>query len=197
MSVSLGRLIDNGYSNRQQQEKDLNSKGYKKDHALSNQKTQIFHNPESGHLIKNINGTRTLADIATDAAVGLGLGHNTQRYKEEKNNLEKAKKKYNPKSTTIAGSSLGGYLASAISDKNDKVVTLNRPSIPFTPIPKNETHYRVKGDVISLNGANAKHTKTLPAMLSGKWYPNAALSLASQALASHKSANLLNQKIYV
>lgn len=188
--ASLSSIVNGGYRNHTDQEQHLQSKGYKKDHELSNKNTQIFYNQDSKHLIKNTNGTQRLSDWSTNLANAAGLGKHTQRYEDEKNSLEKAKKKHNPESTTLTGSSLGGYLNHITAQKGDKVVSVNRPSIPFSKIPSNETHYRIKGDPISIFSANAKRTKTLQPILTPKWYPNLELSLASKLYSAHRSQNI-------
>jgi hypothetical protein len=190
MAVSLASLINDGYRNQSVQEQHLKSKGYVKDKELSNSNTQVFYNQDKKHLIKNTMGTQRPSDWGTNLANAVGLGKSTERYQEEKNTLEKAKKKHKPETTTLTGSSLGGYLSHITAQKGDKVVTLNRPSIPLSKIPSNETHYRVKGDPVSIFSANAKRTKTLEPTLSAKWYPNLELSLASKAYAAHSSKNL-------
>jgi hypothetical protein len=61
----------------------------------------------------------------------------------------------------LVGHSLGGGLASAVSEPNDKVITFNKASAgiisPSTETKANETAYRWSGDIISGLSVFDKH----------------------------------------
>ena len=200
--IPLSDLIGLGYTDQAKQEKSLLEKGYKKDAELSNAKRQVFYNPTTEKLVENINGTQDWSDVLTDLNLGIGRLEQTDRYKDEKNTIEKAKKRYHPKQVAITGSSLGGALAHRISDKNDKVVTLNMPTMPFESVKGNTDHYRVPGDIISLFNVNATHTKTIPKTVDAPWWytlpkKGNLLTYALEALGSHSSDNLWDSGIII
>lgn len=163
---NLWDVLRVGYSNDKEQQKNtLEKTGYIRDNDLSNENHQVYYNKEKKDLLYNINGTQNnlahfLQDWKTNLQIGLGYGTKTQRYNEEKDNLQKAKNRYDENTTTITGSSQGGYMASHIADKNDKVFTYNKASIG-EPVGNNETHYRSGLDIVSLPNAFSKHTKNI------------------------------------
>lgn len=200
--VPLTDLIGLGYTDQKKQESNLLERGYKKDAELSNAKRQVFYNPTNEKLVENIVGSVDLSDVLTDWNLGIGRLEQTDRYKDEKNSIEKAKKKYHPKEVAITGSSLGGALAHRISDKNDKVVTLNMPTMPFESVKANTTHYRVPGDVVSLWNTNATHTKTIPKTVEKPWWytppkQGNLITWGLEALGSHSSVNLKDSGIII
>jgi alpha-beta hydrolase superfamily lysophospholipase len=85
----------------------------------------------------------------------------TNRYKEAKSTLEKAKKKYKPKYVAVVGHSLGGGVSQAIASPTDNVTTFNGAVLPFQKSQTNQTNYRVRGDVVSAFAIGQKHTKTI------------------------------------
>jgi hypothetical protein len=191
-------ILNVGYTNDKRKQKEFAKKhGYHLDEELSNHNHQVYHNPQTNELIHNTNGTQNnlksfLTDWHTNLQIGLGRGKNTDRYKEEKGNLEKAKKKYNPSKTTITGHSQGGFHASNIGDKDDKIVTYNKASIPFTPSNSNEKHYRTKGDVVSIGAIGQKHTEVIPEKEKSKSiFPfNSLYNLGKNVLNSHDIKHL-------
>ena len=160
--MNLHSVLSGGYStDANQQEENAKKAGYVRDGELSNSERQIYYNPKTNHLIHNINGTRTLKDLNTNLQLGLGNVKNTDRYKNETNILERAKKKHNPKSTSVTGSSLGGHLASQIAKPTDSVLTVNKASLPFQRTGNNEKHFRSTNDVVSAFTGNQKHTQNI------------------------------------
>jgi Lipase (class 3) len=200
--IPLQDLIGLGYTDQDKQQNSLLERGFVKDAELSNAKRQVFYNPKTQQLVENINGTQDWSDVLTDWNLAIGNLENTDRYKDEKNSIEKAKKKYKPKEVAITGSSLGGALATHISEKSDKVSTLNMPTLPFESVKANTTHYRVPGDLVSIANANATHTKTIPKTVKSPWWyvPQSKGNLITfglEALGSHSSANLKDSGIII
>ena len=166
--MNLHSVLSGGYSTDSKlQSNNAEKTGYVRDNELSSSERQIYHNPKTNHVLHNINGTRTLKDLNTDIMLGLGKLKDTQRHKDESNALEKAKKKYNPKSVTVTGSSLGGSLAHSIAKPTDRVVTLNKGFVPFERVKPNETNYRSSKDVVSVFGVGRKRTKNINTGLNG------------------------------
>ena len=141
--------------------RQLEKDGYKRDNQLSNHNQQIYYNQKNHTLLNTIAGTHNLKDWGTDLYLGFGKLKDTNRYKEAKSVLEKAKRKYEPKETKVSGHSLGSTIAQYVSSKNDKVYTLDGGTTLFQKSRPNAINYRARGDVVSLLGLNQKHTKNL------------------------------------
>ena len=84
----------------------------------------------------------------------------TDRYKHSKYIYQQAKEKYHS-NALLVGHSLGGSLASAVSEPTDKVITYNKGSAgfvgPATETKANETAYRWNGDILSGMSVFDKH----------------------------------------
>jgi hypothetical protein len=159
--AELYDLLRVGYSNDKKKQQDwATQNGYTFDNELSNKKHQ-FYNNNDGHLIHSINGTQNIQDWGTNLMIGLGMGEKTKRFKEERNALEKAKKKHNPKTTTIVSHSQGSFHATRIGDKDDKIITYNG-AFTSPKVKKNNQNYRTFTDPVSILSLGTKNTKTIP-----------------------------------
>jgi hypothetical protein len=125
-------------------------------------------------------------DAITDVRFAFGGLKGTDRYRQAKDVYEAAKKKYGVQNDdiSIVGHSLGGALASAISDKDKgvHVTTYNKAVglgglIGLENNHAGEKAYRSRGDVVSLLGAGKQGASTF-----GKFTPN--------FLEAHSSDNL-------
>ena len=88
----------------------------------------------------------------------------TNRYKDAKKTLEKAKELYQPKTTTVTCHSLGGSIGSGIASKKDKFLGFNAGYTIGQPTRgKHGMHqqYRTKGDLVSVLAANSRNIKNL------------------------------------
>jgi hypothetical protein len=206
MSLLLKDVIQGGYKDPKKQQKNLAKSGYIKDHDLSTKKSQVFYNPATNTLLKNTNGTQDLGDWKTNFAVATGTLHKTDRYEQEKNQLEKARKKYHPDNIYLTGSSLGGKLSAELGKRQLKgmphhIYSVNRPSLPFESIGNNETHYRVKGDPVSIFNTNAKHTQLIPktnvpsSIYQHPMHSSLLMSAVRSGYNSHSVDNLKKQSI--
>jgi hypothetical protein len=142
----------------------------------------------------------------------LASGHlkDTNRYKEAKDTLEKAKKKYGVDNATIVGHSLGSSIGNNIASRDkDKVIGLDGGYTIGQKTRANTTDYRSAGDLVSALGANAKHMTTLS---NGNIISNHKYALAGgllgggvgafigagvDALNSHNVDNIKNKNIFV
>jgi len=164
--MNLYDTLKVGYSNNKTKQAKMAEKhGYILDKDLTNHNHQVYFSPTENKLLYNGNGTQNnsksfLTDWKTNAMIGLGMGKQTQRYKEEKNALEKARKKYNPSSTTITGHSQFRFIGSRIAKPEDDVITFNGASIGGK-IRDNEKHYRVDKDIISAPSMMDKNTTSI------------------------------------
>lgn len=163
--LSLYDPLKSSYLNTIEAEEKMKKHNYKLDSQLSNIQTKVFYNPEADNpLLITYRGTKNLInDVPTDVALAFGQLKHTQRYKDSKHIYHQAKDKYKS-NALLVGHSLGGSLASAVSEPNDKVITFNKGSAgfisPSTETKANETAYRWNGDVISGMSVFDKHKPT-------------------------------------
>ena len=97
--VSLHSVLKNSYKSKP----SANMNGYELDKSLSNHNQQVYYNPNEKKLLMSVAGTHNLRDVGTDFMLGIGKLKNTSRYKEAKTTIDKAKNKYNPMKTVVAG----------------------------------------------------------------------------------------------
>jgi hypothetical protein len=162
-AISLYDTLKNSYKPLREQDAFYKQHGYELDRQLSNRYQQVLFNPRENKLLYTIAGSRTPFDwIVNNPAIALGQFKHTQRYIQSKQALDKAKEKYHPQNTTIAGHSQAGYTAGLIANKKDKVLTLDRATGPNNKIRGNEQAFRVEGDIVSLLGKPSQQVKSLP-----------------------------------
>jgi hypothetical protein len=119
------------------------------------------------------------------------MGTQSQRYKDEKNALEKAKKKYDPSETTITGHSQFKFIGSRIAKPEDKVFTFNGASVGGK-IHNNEKHFRIDKDIISAPTLMDNNTKTI-----GTKPITFFQNPFQRALESHNISQIKDKKIIV
>ena len=190
--VKLYDALKASYGSRDQQKNAFKNQGYVFDSDLSKINEQVYYNPKEKKLLYTVKGTNpfSLQDLGTDLYLATGNLKSTNRYKEAKDVFEKAKKRYNPQQTTLAGHSLGG-LVQYIGGKNDKIYTLDKGAIFGQRTRSNETAYRTSGDLVSLLSANNKRMNTLnnPNLITGNVFID--------GLNAHNVDNIKNKNIYI
>jgi len=213
MTTDLYQLLKTGFSNDLEKQQEFADKnGYVLKKNLTNDNHQVYYHPEDKKLLYNINGTQNtnvnkfLEDWNTNLQIGLGRGEKTARFKEEKGNLEKAKKaikdeyKHDDFDTTITGHSQARWHASQIADKNDKVVTYNGLN-PGGKIKANETHYRVATDPVSLTTIGQKNKSVAFSDFNPLNYSpvigNSLITSGKIGLDSHDLTHLKKKKIKI
>lgn len=134
----------------------LEKKGYILDKELSNDNQNVMYNKNNESLLFNIAGTHNLKDIGTDVYLAFGGLKSTNRYKEAHKVIREAKKKYNPKTTTVSGHSLGGSIAGYVASKGDRVISYNKGATIGQKTRSNELALRTRGDIVSTFAQNAK-----------------------------------------
>jgi hypothetical protein len=161
--LNFHSVLKNSYASRDKQKGAFKNEGYVFDSDLSNKNNSVYFNPKQNKLLMSVKGTNpfSLKDIGTDIYLATGHLKDTDRYKESKNILEKAKKRYNPKESTLASHSLGGSISQYIAGKDDKVYTLDKGATIGQKSRSNEKAYRSQGDLVSLMNANSKNMTTL------------------------------------
>jgi hypothetical protein len=159
--IPLYDVIKSSYKSAKDQKKEMKKYGYIRDKKLSNHNEQIYYNPTDREMLMTVAGTHNLADWGTNLYLAAGKLKQTNRYKEADKVLKEAKKKYHPKETIVSGHSMGSAISGYIASKEDHVVTLDGAYTIGQKTRSNNTHYRTKGDVVSLLGSGAKHTVNL------------------------------------
>jgi putative lipase involved disintegration of autophagic bodies len=137
-------------------------------------------------MLFNVTGTHNLRDWGTDAYLAAGKLKDTSRYKEADKRFKEAKTKYRPSNTSVVGHSLGGSIASYIGSRSDKIITSNKGATIGQKTRANETHYRTRGDLVSILNASSKHTKAVK-----------NTNFIRDPLSSHAVETLKNSKIFV
>lgn len=140
--------------------KKVIGKNYIIDKELSNDNQQFYFNRKKNKLLMSVAGTHNIKDIGTDIYLGLGRLKDTNRYKEAKSSLEKAKAKYKKNDATIIGHSLGATIGGYIKKPEDKFIGLDAGYTIGQKTREGE-HYRSKNDVVSLLGSNSTNMTTL------------------------------------
>ena len=125
--------------------------GYSYDPQLSSMQQKVFINKEGKPIITQRGSTRVSDWLIEDPAALVGYS-NTSRVKEAKQLAKATKEKYGV-DATLAGHSLGGYLAEKGATKGSDVYTYNKaagiPSV-FSNIPKTQHDYRTPLDIPSI-----------------------------------------------
>ena len=191
--IKLYNALNNTYASKKKQKKAFVNQGYVYDSDLSNHEHQVYFNPNDKKLLYTIKGTNMFSpkDIGTDLYLAVGKLKDTNRFKQEKSTLEKARKKYNPSNTTVSGHSLGSSLSSYIAGKNDKVIGLDKGATFGQKMRSNETSYRTSGDAVSLLNANSKRMITLK-------NPNFKTGfLPLDILNAHNVSNIKDKNIFI
>lgn len=190
MSLDFYDVLKSSYGDRNSIDK-IKREGYNYDTMLSNSNVKVFHNPEKNKLVVGVAGTHSTNDVLTDVNLAFGNLKNTDRYKEARNILNRAKEKYSPNDVVISGHSLGGSISQYIAGKNDKVYTLDKGATIGQKTRKNEVAYRTQGDVVSLLNAGSKRVTTLP----NKNLPTGFL--VGDILKAHNVDNIKNSNIQI
>jgi hypothetical protein len=160
--LKLYKALQIGYirNNPKRQAKMLKKFGYILDNELSNpRETLVAYNPFKKKVLFVANGTEFKntgsnqagkeKDLLTDFVLAQGAIKQTERYKDTKDILTKAKDKYKDAKFVLAGASLGGNLVNYAAESKDKVVTHNAAFSPNVKARENVQHYRTEGDIIS------------------------------------------------
>ena len=169
--TSIYEPIKNGYNfGSRKFNKNINC--YQLDEQLSNKNHQVYFNKDKNDLLFNVNGTRPeLMDWKNNISLGMGyfgkfipfIGgmKESKRYMDSHKALRDAKKKYNKDSAVLTGHSKGAYIISNIGSRNDKILGLDKGTTIGQHSRPNEVDFRTKNDIVSVLGANAKHTINL------------------------------------
>lgn len=153
-------LLSIGYlKNKHEEEKRLEKLGMVKDHSLSQKKDKVYVDKSGkAHVVYKGTDPKDIRDLATDAALAVGLGRFTPRFRNAKRLAKKVKEKYGSENTAAFGHSLGGSLATE-SGINERV-TYNK-GVGIGGIGKQmrrgQTDYRNDGDAVSVLSKFSKY----------------------------------------
>jgi len=194
--LSLYEALEASYETPADAKKRLLEFDYVVNDNLSTKDIKVAFNPKTRKLLFLIAGTHKGADIVTDVKLALGQLKSTDRYKQAKDLLKKAKRAYNVEGADIAAHSLGSSIASYISNEaKDKVYTYNPAATIGQKTRSNETAIRTAGDVVSLLKQGAK---TIP---NTTYQPLGGYETRDQrtqsAFQSHNLFNIKDKPIYL
>ena len=159
--LNLYDALEASYETPKQAKERLKRYNYYVSDTLSTPDIKVAFNPLNKKLLILGAGTNKLADIGTDLYLATGNLKLTNRFKEAKALLKKAKQAYGVDRATIVGHSLFASIGSAIAKDVDKVYTYNKGATIGTTVRPNENAYRSSGDVVSLLASADKNMKTI------------------------------------
>lgn len=167
--LSLYNAIRIGYlRDKRKQAKILKKYGFVLDPTLSDDRQFVTaYNPYSNKLLRISNGTdfSNAKDVRTDVMLALGKIKQSERFKEEKNSLLKAREKYKGADVEFAAHSLGGNLTNALASGKDEVYNYNPAYTIGQKARENVMNIRTKGDIFSTFSPSG-NTTVLPSILS-------------------------------
>jgi len=172
---------------------DLSKYGYQTDTALSTSQNKVFYNPSQNKVLYTVAGTNPLSarDIGTDAYLAF-LGQaglrKTNRYKEAKSVLEKAREKYKGSKKVLLAHSLGSSIISDIAKPEEKVYGFGTGSGLF-PSQQKGTFYRTAYDPFSYTSYD-KVIPTYKPEKSGNLRGKQKVDYPSGIIPSHSYQNL-------
>jgi len=156
------------------------------------------HHKYFGGLVGGLLGgsTGVPAGVALSSQLlGNGGFKETDRYLNAHKALKKAKEKYPYNEAIVAGSSLGGAIASHIASKSDKVYTYNKASTFGGKTRANEKAYRIKGDYVSGINPSKGATELKPYLpeKKGNLRANHKVEYVKEPLINHSIEHLKHQ----
>lgn len=134
---TLSQILDNSYNKNHKNMHDIN--GYIQDDELSGKRVQVYHNPETNHLVVSHRGTSGIHDVITDAKMVLGFKNNN-RFNHGKKITNDAIKKYGDNNVTIVGHSLGSQITRESNKGNYDMVNVNPAILPSDLLKSNKNN---------------------------------------------------------
>ena len=155
ISISnLHKFFDNSFKPSADQDEEID--GFMRDHSLSDNKAQVYHNPITNQAIVNHRGTKGKLDWLNNLSYHAGLYEYTPRYKHGKKIQEQAEQKYGANNINTIGYSQGGILSKKLGSNTESTIMFNRPvslkdSLTNSVNPaKNQYDIRTSADPISI-----------------------------------------------
>lgn len=196
--LKLGKILKLSYEpNEQRRQKVLKKYGYIYDSELSSPERIVAFNPFQKKLLYAPRGTELKhkgnifdnKDLQTDILLGSGGLKQSDRFKNERSTILKAKKKYNEEKVVFTGHSLAGGLLNQmptdVITEKDKVITYNAPILK----PRDGSiNYRTQGDIFSVFNRGATTLQNENPI---------SLRLGQYLLKAHQLENIQNENIFV
>ena len=132
--------------------KSLNNiNGFIIDKALSGQRVQVYHNPNTNKAVVVHRGTADMSDWKTDLSMTLGV--KGKRFNHAKKIQKQAEEKYGKENIITIGHSLGAKIAEQYG--SDEIITLNKPTLPLDilknkKVRNNQTDIKTSRDPVSI-----------------------------------------------
>jgi hypothetical protein len=149
-STEVKDLIEASYSRTGDAESIGKKYGLTLDKQLSNANHKVFYDKNKNPNVV-FRGSKNENDLMTDGLLAVGLENYSTRFRESKNLINDVRKKYNNKSVTTLGHSIGETLSEYAG--GDKIITVNK-GVGFGGIGKeikhNQTDIRTNNDIVSL-----------------------------------------------
>jgi hypothetical protein len=152
------QILQASYMNQKEASKLLENKGYKYDPELSTNESKVFVDKKGNPNIAFRGSKRASDFLGSDLKLALGLEKYDRRFQEANDLTKMVTNKYG-KPPSLFGSSLGGSIAEK-TDGANKVYTHNKGTSIFDigkTIPKTQTDFRNKNDVVSLLSLTQNH----------------------------------------
>ena len=157
--LSLHKALKLGYlRNERKQKKRLKRYGYVLDPTLTTGEHLVAYNPRLNKVLYVSNGSesniiRNPQQFVEDwknniIHIPTGTFQHTQRFKDERATLLKAKEKYKDAPVVLVGHSQSAQTVNLLANANTKGYTLNPALLKQKPNP-NVENYRVRGDIVS------------------------------------------------
>jgi hypothetical protein len=135
------------------EKKQNNIDGFELDNQISDSKSRVYRNPETGQVVVAHRGTSGFTDWFNNLSYAIGgvKGYkNTQRYKDAEKVQLNAQKKYGKDNITTVGHSQGGLQAELLGKDGMETITLNKATRPFSNNKsKNQYDIRTENDIVS------------------------------------------------
>lgn len=159
MKKKVKKILEVSYQNPSDAKNSLSGMGYKYDEDLSTPESKVFLDKQGRPNIA-FRGSKRLFDdfLGSDLKLALGLDKYDRRFQEAKNLTKLVEDKYG-QPANVFGHSLGGSLAEK-SGAHGNVYTYNKGAGIMDigrEIPKNQTDYRNKNDLVSLLSLTQSH----------------------------------------
>ena len=170
-------ILKSSYMPQKKAANYMSERGYGYDPLLSSMEQKVFVSPSGKPIIAERGSVRVSDWLLEDPKILTGSLFDTRRVANAKALSKEVEQKYGV-APTLAGHSLGGYLAEKGARKGSDVYTYNKgaglPSV-FSSTPKSQTDYRTTLDIPSALSVFQSGNKNT---LAGSWNPIASHNIS-------------------
>lgn len=168
---SLKQFLGNSYVKSANQAQNID--GFERDSSLSGNRAQVYHNKQTGKTIVSHTGTNSIQDWGTNAALAVGLGKYTKRYRHAKKIQDQAAAKYGNHTITTLGHSQSGHLGAMAGKDSHEIITFNKAANLGNighKVAANQHDIRTSADPVSVFSRFQKDNRT-ETIKSKTWNP--------------------------